>query len=124
MKMRPALSAGSALMMAMALVGWTVFHLELTDSFPKADEVLKSSPGEMWLEFSVVPDLARTSFSVRGPAGKVELGAIAVGDSPKTVRAKVTAPLPDGEYTLSWVGAPMRDHTVRGRYSFTVAVGR
>lgn len=124
MKLRRALAGGFALIVALGLIGWKAFHLELTDSFPKADEVLKTSPAEVWLEFSVVPDLARTSFSVRGPAGKVDLAPIAAGSSPKTLKAKVNAPLGNGEYTVSWVGAPLDDHTVRGRFSFTVATGR
>ena len=64
--------------------------------------------------------MERTSFSVRGPAGAVALDSIAVGDEPEVVKAAVAGNMPEGRYTLSWVGAPIGDHTVRGRFSFSV----
>lgn len=100
------------------------FHLDLVDSHPKADQVVETSPAEIWLKFSVEPDMEQTSFSIRGPAGTVELGEIVKGDSPEIIKAPVTASLAPGSYTLSWVGAPMDDHPVRGRYSFEVAAHR
>jgi methionine-rich copper-binding protein CopC len=99
-------------------------HLELVDSYPKEEQVLTESPAEIWLRFSVAPDMEQTSFSVRGPDGSVELGTIAVGDASEVIRATVTGELGAGEYTLSWVGAPPDDHAVRGRYTFTVAAAR
>ena len=108
------------------LVAWTAFHLELTASHPEADAVLEEAPTEVWLQFSVVPDGARTSFSVRGPEGSVSLGDITQGegDDAKVMRAEVTGPMPPGSYTVSWVGATPDDHTVRGRFSFSVAEAR
>lgn len=104
------------------LVGASVdMHLDLVHSFPQADTVLTEAPAEIWLEFSAVPDMEQTSFSVRGPDGTVELGDIAKGASAETIRAEVADAMGDGEYTLSWVGAPMNDHPVRGRYTFTIA---
>jgi len=106
------------------LVGWTPYHLELTASFPEADQVLTEAPTVIWLQFSVTPDMERSSFSVRGAAGNVELGDIAVGDSVNVLRAEVSGAMPAGDYTLSWVGAPLDDHAVRGRYSFSVSAAR
>ena len=102
------------------LLGWTVRHLELSDSFPKADAVLEAAPTVIWLEFSVAPDLARSSFSVRGPAGNVELAQITTGDKPLVLKADVKGAMPAGAYTVSWAGAPPSDHVVRGRFTFTV----
>lgn len=106
------------------LVASTPLHLDLVDSFPKEDQVLSESPTEMWLKFSVQPDMEQTSFSVRGADARVELGEIVVGESPEIIHAVVEGELAAGEYTLSWVGAPMDDHAVRGRFTFTVQAQR
>jgi methionine-rich copper-binding protein CopC len=117
---------GLALTASLVFLGWTAFHLELSASFPEADAVLLESPSEVWLQFSVVPDTARTSFSVTGPDGSVALGEIrqGEGDAEKVLRAEVSAPMPPGSYMVSWVGAPMDDHTVRGRFSFSIEAVR
>jgi methionine-rich copper-binding protein CopC len=109
---------------AAVLSGWTAFHLELYESFPDADAVVAEAPAEIWLEFSVAPDMERTSFSVRGPEGNVELGDITAGEKPEIIKAAVTGAMAAGEYTVSWAGAPPDDHVVRGRYNFTVGTAR
>ncbi|MEQ9401718.1 MAG: copper resistance protein CopC [Longimicrobiales bacterium] len=109
---------------ASTLVGWTALHLELEDSFPSADSAVAEAPEEIWLRFSVAPDMARTSFSVRGPDGNLELSAVTAGDAPEVITATVEGPMPPGSYTLSWAGAPADDHVVRGRYTFSVEAGR
>lgn len=106
------------------LVGWAPFHIELNASFPESDQDLSESPTEMWLEFSVPTDMERSSFSVRGPEGSVELGDISTDESDSTLRADVMAALVPGKYTVSWVAAPLDDHSVRGRFAFTVASSR
>jgi len=50
----------------------------------------------------------------------VELGEIEVGDKEEVVRASVVGEMPAGTYTVSWIAAPTDDHTVRGRFDFTV----
>ncbi|GMV05220.1 MAG: hypothetical protein AMXMBFR53_14990 [Gemmatimonadota bacterium] len=123
--MRPTLRAFATLLLTTtALAGWTLFHLELKGSFPAADAALAEAPPEIWLEFSVAPDMARTSFSVRGPDGNVALGTVKAGDKPEVVKAAVTGPMAAGTYTLSWAGAPVDDHVVRGRFTFTVQAAR
>ncbi len=121
MKKTHILLALGALASPLLLTGSAALHLELVDSYPEAEQVLEESPPEIWLQFSVQPDMEQTSFSVRGPAGAVELGEIVTGDSPEVIKAPVATSLAAGEYTLSWVGAPMDDHPVRGRYTFQVA---
>jgi len=123
--MRARSKAVTTLVLALAvLVGWTAFHLELNGSFPEADATVAESPAEIWLEFSVAPDMARTSFSVRGPVGNVELGEVVNGAKPEVVKAAVKGPMPAGTYTVSWAGAPANDHVVRGRFTFTVQADR
>jgi len=112
------------LILTLVLSGWKVFHIELTGSFPSEEQALAEVPEQIWLEFSVTPDTARSSFSVRGPDGRVELGDIVMGESEEILTAPVTGPMPVGDYTVSWVAAPLDDHTVRGRYSFTIEASR
>ena len=120
------LTRGLAPLAAVLLIGWTAFHLEVTASDPEAGAVLAEAPTEVWLEFSEVPDAERTSFSVTGPDGSVPLGGIhrREGDGDKVLRANVAGPMPEGSYTVSWVGAPMDEHTVRGRFSFSIEAAR
>lgn len=118
------ISALAALALPLLLAASAPLHLELVDSHPKADAVVEEPPTEIWLRFSVEPDMEQTSFSVRGPSGAVELGEIAKGEGPEVIRAALVEPMGDGEYTLSWVGAPADDHPVRGRYTFTIATLR
>lgn len=111
-----------ALLVPLMLGAWTFFHIELEDSFPKADQILETTPTELWLKFSTLPDTARSTFSVRGSEGAVALGAI-VYDSktdPTVLRATVAEALQVGTYTVSWVAAPLGDHAVRGRFDFSV----
>lgn len=124
MKKSRTLVAAIALALPFLAAGTGAFHLELVDSHPEAEQVLEASPSEIWLQFSVEPDMSQTSFSVRGPDGNVELGDIVAGDAPEIIEAPVAASLAPGTYTLSWVGAPMDDHPVRGRYTFEVAAQR
>lgn len=112
-----------ALALSLPLVGWAAFHLELTASHPEADGTVVEAPAEIWLQFSVAPDTAQSSFSVRGPDGSLELGDIVLGEEPEILRAQVKGAMPSGEYTVSWVGAPLDDHPVRGRYKFSVGTG-
>ena len=108
------------------LGAWTVFHIELTDSFPKDGQALAEAPAEIWLEFSVVPDTATSTFTVRGPAGSVVLDSIHWNpeSDDKVLKATVEGETPAGDYIISWVAAPVGDHGGRGRIPFTISGGR
>jgi methionine-rich copper-binding protein CopC len=104
------------------LGAWTVFHIDLRDSYPKADQALDAAPQEIWLEFSVQPDTSQSTFSIRGPAGGVDLGDVSWNSDgdPTVLRAAVEGEMPPGAYIISWVAAPMNDHGGRGRINFTI----
>lgn len=107
------------------LAAWTVFHIELRASFPAAEQVLEEKPQQIWLEFSATPDTARSSFSVRGPDGGIQLDTIrwSAEESPAVLRAKVLGEMPPGDYLISWIAAPVDDHGGRGRISFSIEGG-
>jgi methionine-rich copper-binding protein CopC len=107
---------------AAVFAGASPFHLTLIDSKPKEEAVLTESPSEIWLRFNEPLDVAKCGIGVRGPAGAVELGEVVLTDS-VSMSAKIPTTLPPGEYTVSWLGTPINDHAVRGRFKFTVGEG-
>ncbi len=76
------------------------------------------------MEFTQAPDTAQSSFTVEGPDGPLLLGAIHLGQNAETLVAAVEGPMPAGSYTVSWIGAPVDDHSVQGRYFFSVGATR
>jgi methionine-rich copper-binding protein CopC len=106
--------ATSALMVAAGS-----FHLTLVDSRPRQDAVVAESPPEIWLLFNEPPDLSRCGISVRGPAGTVELAPLEAPDS-LAISAKIRGELAPGEYTVAWLATSLDDHSIRGRYRFTI----
>jgi copper transport protein len=101
------------------LIGASSFHLTLIDSKPREDAVVAESPSEIWLRFNQALDVTKCGIGVRGPKGAVELAKVTLTDS-VSMSANIPAALPPGEYTVSWLGTPLDDHAVRGRYKFTV----
>lgn len=102
------------------VAGWTVLHIEVDAAFPAVDGSVATAPDSVWIDFSTTPDPERSSFSIRGPAGAVALTDMRIGENPEFMHARVEGSMPAGTYTVSWIAAPMDDHTVRGRYEFTV----
>ena len=115
----------SLLPLPFLLGAWTLFHIELRTSFPAADQVLEDAPQEIRLEFSTTPDTARSTFSLRGPEGAIQLDTIRwdAAEEPTVLRARVVGEMPPGDYLISWVAAPVDDHGGRGRISFSIAGG-
>jgi len=104
---------------AAVVAGASPFHLTLIDSKPREDAVVTESPSEIWLRFNEELDVTKCGIGVRGPNGAVELAKVTLTDS-VSMSAKIPEPLAPGEYTVSWLGTPLNDHAVRGRYKFTV----
>ena len=102
-----------------------VYHIDLRESFPKADQLLEEAPQEIWLEFSVQPDTSRSTFTLRGPSGGVALSAILwnATEDPTFLRANVEGEMLPGAYTIAWVAAPLDDHGDRGQIKFTIGGG-
>ncbi len=99
----------------------TVKHIELVESFPTADTVLTSSPGELVLTFNADLDMARSAVTLRGPGGGVKLSEVRQTDDPRVFRVEIDADLEAGSYLVSWTAAPVDDHGGRGRFRFEVS---
>jgi methionine-rich copper-binding protein CopC len=123
--MQKRLLRSGLLLMLVLVSAWTAFHIELVDSLPKADQVLETAPDTVWLKFKPAPDASRSSFSISGPVGVIDLSEINLDPGDETVlQASVEGELVPGDYLVSWVAAPMDDHAVRGRFGFTIAERR
>jgi copper transport protein len=107
------------------LGAWTVRHIEVRESLPKENQVLAESPQEIWVKFNVPPDTSQSTFTVRGPAGSVALDTIRWDPEvdPTVLRAKVEGQVPEGDYIISWIAAPIDDHGGRGRIPFSISGG-
>jgi len=116
-------AALSSLMVASAAS--SVWHLALTDSYPKKDQVLAESPDTIRLWFSEEPELALARISLEGESGKIEMGKARETDDPRSFEADVLVEqLPAGSYRVAWRAAGSDGHVVRGRYNFEVRTGR
>lgn len=120
LRLRQPVRAAMAIAVGFLLVGSVRFHLDLVDSRPKENSTVAESPGEIWLLFNNVPIAEQSGISLRGPAGSIRLGPATVSDS-LALSVSVTETLGPGEYTVSWLASAADEHTVRGRYKFTVS---
>lgn len=102
----------------------SVWHLALTDSYPKKDQVLAESPDTIRLWFSEEPELALARISLEGENGKIEMGKVRETHDPKSFEADLLEQLPAGSYRVAWRAAGSDGHVVRGRYNFEVRTGR
>jgi copper resistance protein C len=95
-------------------------HLELLSSDPQKDQSIARPPIDIALVFSESVDSARTTVTLDGPSGKVELGPVRLQDEALVVLAKVTGRVGAGIYTVSWVAAAPEMDPVKGSFRFTV----
>jgi methionine-rich copper-binding protein CopC len=115
-------AAGSGLAMpALAPGSDLVFHLQLDRSYPAADTTL-TSPAEIRLWFSQVPQASATSLRLIHDGAPVEgVGDLKPDPEDASVFAgPVVGTLADGDYTVSWRTMAADGHVVRGDFSFTV----
>ncbi len=104
-------------------VAASAWHLDLTASYPKADEVLTESPDTIRLWFTQAPELALAGISLEGVEGKVEIGKVQKTDDAKSFKAEVLEQLRPGSYRVVWRAAGSDGHAIRGRYDFEVRAG-
>jgi methionine-rich copper-binding protein CopC len=101
----------------------SVWHIALTASYPKSDQVLSESPDTIRLWFNEEPELALAGISLEGENGKVEIGRARETDDPKSFKTDVLEQLSPGSYRVAWRAAGSDGHVIRGRYNFEVRAG-
>lgn len=84
---------------------------------------MREAPAAVRLWFSGRAELAFTRLRLlRADGGEVPLGAVArIDGSTSAFTIPIGATLPGGTYTVLWQTAAADGHSVKGRYSFTVA---
>jgi copper transport protein len=108
------------LVLPLVLAAPTSRHLELLSSTPKQNQTVPSAPIDIALIFSESVDSARTSVSLQGPAGPVEMAPIRLQDEALVVLAKVVGPAPAGTYTVSWTAAAPEMDPIKGSFRYTL----
>lgn len=98
-------------------------HDGLQRSSPAKDAVLAVVPGSLRLTFTNAPKLQFARIQLLDPANvPIALSELRL-DSVRTVVADVRGPLRAGRYTVVWQIAGADGHPVRGRFSFSIAIG-
>lgn len=96
-------------------------HDALVASDPAADATVTAAPTQVVLTFSAAQTGVGSEVLVTGADGQVwSDGPAQVADT--TVTQPLTAPLPDGAYTVTWRSVAGDGHPVTGAFGFTVAV--
>lgn len=109
------------LVMALALMPVAVFaHAGLTRSAPKANSTSKPSPKlvELWFNEELEPNL--NTIEVKDSQGqRVDKGAVTLSEGDKKAQVELND-LAGGTYTVNWKAVSMDEHTIRGKFTFTV----
>ena len=119
-KIGRALLLAGAVVLGLSTTAATVWHLHLTDSFPKTDAMLTAAPDSVRLWFNEEPELALAAISLEGEHGAVELGAVQKTSDSKSIRAEVLGEMGPGDYRVRWRAAGADGHAVRDSFDFMV----
>jgi len=97
-------------------------HAQLTSSNPKKNEVIKTLPSLVWLEFDgdllSFGDKQINKLTVTNSKKKrVDIGGPIVGGA--RISTKLKASLPAGKYLVTYRIVSEDGHPVQGTYSFT-----
>ena len=118
------LALGVAAGVALGVVGSPTpasAHDVLERSTPSDGAALDRLPGTVELDFSEAPLAVGTQVVVTGPTGNVSEGSPSVEGS--TVRQKIAASAPGGDYTVTFRVTSDDGHPVTGSFSFHAMVG-
>ena len=95
-------------------------HAKLLRSEPKAKSSLPRPPAavELWFSEELQPGFNAVEVKDAG-GGRFDRGEVSLGEGGKKVRVELRD-LPAGAYTVEWKALSADQHTLRGKFSFTV----
>lgn len=98
-------------------------HADLLRSQPANGEILKESPKAIELTFKKeMQAVSMNSIAVTDQNGKrVDKNSVIVSEDGKLMRSELEM-LSSGTYTVEWKGLSADDHTIKGAFTFTVAL--
>lgn len=109
------------LVMALALMPAAVFaHAAMIRSAPKANSKSQQSPKlvELWFNEELEPNL--NTIEVKDGRGqRVDKGAVILSEGAKKVQVELND-LAAGAYTVDWKAVSTDEHTVHGKFTFTI----
>jgi methionine-rich copper-binding protein CopC len=94
-------------------------HAQLQKATPGVGSTVASA-SEVKLEFSEGVEPKFTTVAVTGPSGPIATAKPAIAGDAKVLVVKFAAPLPPGEYTVTWKAVSVDTHHTQGDFSFTV----
>lgn len=109
------------LLFALLLMPQAAFaHAKLTRSEPKAAAKLDRPPGrvELWFSDELAQGLATVEVT-DAQGGRVESGEVTLADANKKAQVELKD-LPPGTYTVAYRVVSTDEHTIRGKFSFSV----
>jgi methionine-rich copper-binding protein CopC len=118
--MKKILILASAL--SLAAGGQALAHARLLRATPKVGETVHVSPAALRLSYSETIDLSKSTVAVKGPAGAVQTGPLALDAKDKrVVIVPVKGKLVPGAYHVSWGMTTADTHHTEGDFGFKVA---
>jgi len=109
------------LVLTLTLSSVAFAHAKLARSRPKANETLSTTPRVVELWFSEPLESGLNTIEITDSSGKrVDKNEVTLAEENK--KALVTlGELPSGKYTVRWKALSADQHTMRGKFSFTVS---
>ena len=99
-----------------------MFHNHLVKATPAAGDTLGASPAEIRLWFNERPEIPFTSVTLlRADSTKIVTIKVTATSDSMAVAAPLPAPLPPGNYLVSWRTASRDGHAIRGTYGFSIS---
>jgi methionine-rich copper-binding protein CopC len=113
--------AAAVMLLSVTLAAQASAHAKLASATPAAKEMAMPAPSELRLKFSEAIELKFAKVTLTGPGkAKVATGpAKLAADDETTLIVPLTAPIPDGEYTVDWQVVAKDGHKTKGAYVFT-----
>ncbi|SDR29616.1 hypothetical protein SAMN05519103_01806 [Rhizobiales bacterium GAS113] len=110
----------AALLLSLGLVSPAFAQANLVSATPAVNGMAMPAPTELRLKFSEGIELKFTKVKVTGPGKKaIETGPAKLDPSDNTLLiVPLTAPLPDGIYTVDWQAVSIDGHKTKGSYGF------
>ncbi len=112
-----------AMSLLVALIGGAgAAALDAKGMDPGKDETLTRPPQHLRVFFDVLPDPAKSTLTLVGPEGKLELeGLHTMGENDLMIR--IVGRVADGQYTAHWKAVSTDGSTSEGEWKFTVKRG-
>ena len=95
-------------------------HAKLLRSEPKPKSILPQPPKVVELWFSEEPEASFNTIEVKDAQGnRFDRGEVTLAEGGKKAQAELQD-LPAGAYTVEWKALSSDEHTLRGKFAFTV----